>query len=38
MYYRDFNYKSEVFNLGNNNSEKLMDMIGLIEKELKVKD
>jgi UDP-glucuronate 4-epimerase len=28
------NYKSEVFNLGNNKSEQLMDMIGLLEKEL----
>jgi UDP-glucuronate 4-epimerase len=28
------NYKCEVFNLGNQKSEQLMDMIGLIEKEL----
>ena len=28
------NYKCEIFNLGNNKSEKLMDMIELIEKEL----
>ena len=28
------NYKCEVFNLGNNKSERLMDMISLIEKEL----
>tara|TARA_B100001027_G_scaffold214561_1_gene186979 strand:- start:1093 stop:1407 length:315 start_codon:yes stop_codon:yes gene_type:complete len=28
------NYKCEVFNLGNNKSEKLMDMISLIEEEL----
>jgi len=31
------NYKCEVFNLGNNCSEKLMYMIGLIEKELNIK-
>jgi len=30
----DKNYKCEIFNLGNNKSEKLMDMISLIEKEL----
>ena len=30
----DKNYKCEVFNLGNHRSEKLMDMIGLLEKEL----
>jgi len=30
----DKNYRCEVFNLGNNNSEKLMDMIELIENEL----
>ena len=30
----DKNYKCEVFNLGNHRSEKLMDMIALIEKEL----
>ena len=30
----DKNFKCEVFNLGNNRSEDLMDMIGLIEKEL----
>ena len=30
----DKNYKCEVFNLGNNKSEKLMDVISLIEKEL----
>ena len=28
------NYKCEVFNLGNNKSEKLMDMVSLIEKSL----
>ena len=28
------NYNNKVFNLGNNKSEKLMDMISLIEKEL----
>ena len=28
------NYQCEVFNLGNNNSEKLMDMIGIIEDEI----
>ncbi len=28
------NYECEVFNIGNNKSEKLMDMIALIEKEL----
>lgn len=33
----DKNYKYEIFNLGNNNSEKLMDMISLIEKELSKK-
>lgn len=31
------NYKFEIFNLGNNKSEKLMDMINLIEKNLKKK-
>jgi len=31
------NYKCKVFNLGNNKSEKLMDMIGLIEKKLNKK-
>ena len=30
----DNNYKCEIFNLGNNKSEQLMDMIALIEKEL----
>ena len=30
----DKNYKCEIFNLGNHISENLMDMIGLIEKEL----
>ncbi len=30
----DSNYKNEIFNLGNNKSENLMDMIALIEKEL----
>ena len=30
----DKNYKCEIFNLGNHKSEKLMDMIGLIEKTL----
>jgi UDP-glucuronate 4-epimerase len=30
----DNNYKCEVFNLGNNRSEKLMDMINYIEQEL----
>tara|TARA_B100000029_G_scaffold516224_1_gene627773 strand:+ start:480 stop:1439 length:960 start_codon:yes stop_codon:yes gene_type:complete len=33
----DKNYKFEIFNLGNNNSEKLMDMISLIEKKLSKK-
>tara|TARA_Y100000294_G_C8291798_1_gene231096 strand:- start:61 stop:456 length:396 start_codon:yes stop_codon:yes gene_type:complete len=28
------NYKCEVFNLGNHKSEKLMDMVAMIEKEL----
>ena len=28
------NYQCEIFNLGNNRSEDLMDMIGYIEKEL----
>ena len=28
------NYKCEIFNLGNNKSEKLMDMINIIEKEI----
>ncbi len=28
------NYKCEIFNLGNNKSEKLMDMIGLLENEI----
>ena len=31
------NYKCEIFNLGNHRSEKLMDMIALIEKELNKK-
>ena len=31
------NYKCEIFNLGNNKSEKLMDMISIIEKELGIK-
>ena len=31
------NYKCEVFNLGNNKSERLMDMISIIEKELSQK-
>ena len=31
------NYKNEIFNLGNNRSENLMDMIRLIEKELNLK-
>ena len=31
------NYKFEIFNLGNGKSEKLMDMISLIEDELKIK-
>ena len=30
----DKNYKCEIFNLGNNKSEKLMDMIAIIEREL----
>lgn len=30
----DKNYKCEIFNLGNNKSEKLMDMIAIIENEL----
>ena len=30
----DRNYQSEIFNLGNHKSEKLMDMINLIEKQL----
>lgn len=30
----DKNYKYEIFNLGNNRSEKLMDVIGLLEKNL----
>ena len=30
----DKNYNCEIFNLGNNKSEKLVDMISLIEKEL----
>ena len=33
----DANYKCEVFNLGNNKSEKLMDMIGFIENNLGIK-
>ena len=33
----DKNYKCELFNLGNNNSEKLIDMIGLIELEISKK-
>jgi UDP-glucuronate 4-epimerase len=33
----DKNYKCEIFNLGNHRSEKLMDMITLIEKELERK-
>ena len=31
------NYRNEIFNLGNNNSENLMDMVKIIEQELKVK-
>jgi len=31
------NYRCEIFNLGNNRSENLMDMIGLIEKEMNSK-
>lgn len=31
------NYRCEIFNLGNNRSEQLMDMIALIEKELGIK-
>jgi UDP-glucuronate 4-epimerase len=30
----DKNYPCEVFNLGNNNSEDLMEMVGLIENEI----
>jgi len=30
----DLNYKNEIFNLGNNQSEKILDMIALIEKEV----
>ena len=30
----DHNYQYEVFNLGNNNSEDLMEMVGLIESEI----
>jgi len=33
----DKNYKCEIFNLGNHKSEKLMDMIGLLEKGLGTK-
>ena len=33
----DKNYKCEIFNLGNNKSDKLMDFIGIIENELKIK-
>ena len=33
----DKNYKCEIFNLGNNKSERLMDFIGVIEKELRIK-
>ena len=33
----DKNYKCEIFNLGNNKSEKLMDMINIIEEELNKK-
>jgi UDP-glucuronate 4-epimerase len=33
----DKNYKCEVFNLGNNRSEELMDMIKIIEKKLEKK-
>ena len=33
----DKNYKCEIFNLGNNKSEKLVDMISLIEKNLQKK-
>ena len=33
----DNNYKNEIFNLGNNRFENLMDMIGYIEKELNQK-
>tara|TARA_B100000579_G_C22752030_1_gene814507 strand:+ start:302 stop:1303 length:1002 start_codon:yes stop_codon:yes gene_type:complete len=33
----DHNYKCEIFNIGNNRSEKLLDMISIIEKELNIK-
>tara|TARA_B100000965_G_scaffold132798_1_gene110678 strand:+ start:4940 stop:5911 length:972 start_codon:yes stop_codon:yes gene_type:complete len=33
----DHNYQNEIFNLGNNKSENLMDMIHIIEKELNIK-
>ena len=33
----DNNYKCQIFNLGNNKSENLMDMIAILEKELGVK-
>ena len=33
----DKNYQCEVFNLGNNSTEKLMDMINIIENELNEK-
>jgi len=33
----DKNYRCEIFNLGNHKSEQLMDMIELIEKELRQK-
>ena len=33
----DKNYKNEIFNIGNNKSEELMEMVGLIEKELNIK-
>ena len=32
----DYNYKNEVFNLGNNKSEKLMEVISIIESELRI--
>ena len=32
-----YNYSCEIFNLGNNKSEKLMDMIEIIEKHLGMK-
>ena len=33
----DNNYKCDIFNLGNNKSEKLMDVIAIIEQELGMK-